>query len=307
VIRLLLLDLGETLVHAGAPLPHVPEALTAIAQLRTADGESLVSCLLSDFPLAEPPDDDRAVARRFDEYLGLLEGFGLRSFFEPVDQRVTLSTHAGVFKPDPRLFDLAIERSGLGASREQSLFVSEHRPHVDAARDLGLDGLVFAQDPSQTADFHDWSHAPAILHHRIAPDEMAGLAPSLSIWLEASEGLEVTALQPAAREADGPSSVRGSGRSWVPLEGGDLGELEGAMVPVPVSLAIDLDEHGGVAKVEHGHPDAEAVAEATRFAKSLLERGEIALEGDSRASCPWEVRADARGRRRLQRRHYRAS
>lgn len=299
MIRLLLLDLDDTLVHGGETLPHVPEALTALAQLQTPDGEPLVSCLLSDFPLADPPDDPDAIAAEFEDYLALLDGFGLTRFFEPVEERITLSTHAGVFKPDPRLFDLALERSGVGARREECLFVSEHRGHVEAARALDMQGLVFAEDPSEPADFHDWSRAPALIHHLVAPGEIAGLAPSLTAWLGSADGIEVTSVRPV-----GDHTLRGHARTWVPLEDEALGALRGAMVQVPIPIAIDLDERGGVAKVEPGRPDPESLAEATHFARRLLARGEIALEGEDRAGATFEVRADATGRRRLQRRSY---
>ncbi len=55
MLRLVLLDLGDTLVRGGELFPHVIPALEAIAQLETADGEPLVSGLVSDYPLAEPP------------------------------------------------------------------------------------------------------------------------------------------------------------------------------------------------------------------------------------------------------------
>ncbi len=55
MLRLVLLDLGDTLVRGGELFPHVIPALEAIAQLETADGEPLVSSLVSDYPLAEPP------------------------------------------------------------------------------------------------------------------------------------------------------------------------------------------------------------------------------------------------------------
>src|ERR671932_559711 len=99
MVRVVLLDLGGTLVGPQEPFPHVTEALAALNELDTPDGEPLLSALVSDFPAAVPPTPEN-VQRRFDEYLVLLDGFGLRSFFEPVERRVTLSTQAGVPKPD---------------------------------------------------------------------------------------------------------------------------------------------------------------------------------------------------------------
>jgi hypothetical protein len=65
----------------------------------------------------------------FDEYLKLLEQFGLRAFFEPVDRRVTLSTHAAANKPDRRVFEKAIARLGVSAALTDCLFITENVSH----------------------------------------------------------------------------------------------------------------------------------------------------------------------------------
>src|SRR5262249_10184253 len=115
MIRVLMLDLGETLIHNEAPMPHVPEALGALTQFETADGDPLLVCLISDFTMPAPPATKAKIDALFNEYLDILEHAGLKDFFEPVEQHVTLSTHAGVNKPDAKIFETAINRLGVTA------------------------------------------------------------------------------------------------------------------------------------------------------------------------------------------------
>src|SRR5262245_35095188 len=105
MIRVLMLDLGETLIHGEVPLPHVAEALGVLTQFETASGDPLVMCLVSDFTMPDPPPTPAKIEVLFREYLEVLDRSGLRHFFEPVEQHVTLSTQAGVLKPARRIFE----------------------------------------------------------------------------------------------------------------------------------------------------------------------------------------------------------
>src|SRR5882724_3582878 len=108
MIRVVMFDLGNTLVDdAGHPFAHVARALPAIMSMRSAGGKALATCLVSDFTLAAPPATAAKVKPLFAQYLALLDATGLRPLFEPVARRVTLSTHAGVNKPDRALFQMA--------------------------------------------------------------------------------------------------------------------------------------------------------------------------------------------------------
>src|SRR3954451_9770727 len=101
MVRVLLLDLGGTLVDGDRPFPHVVEALSALAELDGSTGEPLQMALVSDFLPADPLTPT-GVQAGFDESLTIVQRTGLKSLFEQVDHRVTLSTHAGVRKPDRR-------------------------------------------------------------------------------------------------------------------------------------------------------------------------------------------------------------
>jgi FMN phosphatase YigB (HAD superfamily) len=60
MIKVVMFDLGDTLIDANDhPFPHVADALTAIAGFKTAEGNPLKSCLVSDFAMAPVPDEAR--------------------------------------------------------------------------------------------------------------------------------------------------------------------------------------------------------------------------------------------------------
>ena len=102
MIKALLLDLGGTLIDSSEQVfPGVQDALTVLEAFETEDHQPLVTCLVSDFTMPEPRTTE-AIAAAFADYLKILDKTGLRSFFEPVDERVTLSTHVGVRNPPLR-------------------------------------------------------------------------------------------------------------------------------------------------------------------------------------------------------------
>ncbi len=111
MIKLLLFDLGETLIHDGQPFPGAVAALEAIGKLKTAAGKPVVRGLVSDFFPPDPPGGEAAIAAKEAEYARVLKDAGLETVFQPFAERVTLSTRAGVRKPAGKVFELAAERS----------------------------------------------------------------------------------------------------------------------------------------------------------------------------------------------------
>jgi len=71
--------------------------------------------------------------------LGLLDG-------------VVVSGTEGVAKPDPAIYTLVAERSGLAP--EQLVFLDDRAVNVDAARDAGMTGLVFTTADVARRDLH---------------------------------------------------------------------------------------------------------------------------------------------------------
>ncbi|WP_035965432.1 hypothetical protein [Bradyrhizobium sp. YR681] len=163
VIKALLLDLGDTLYDTAAkkPFPGVEDALARLKALKAANRKPLVMCLASDYTMPEPRTPE-AIAAAFVEYLGVLDGTHLRRFFEPVDERVTLSTHAGVRKPAAKAFRTALKRAGIRATLRDTLFITENAEHIRVCRDeLHMKTLQFG------LDFTSWSDAPKLILQKI--------------------------------------------------------------------------------------------------------------------------------------------
>ena len=73
-------------------------------------------------------------------------GEGWRSLV-PVDElfdAVVDSCHAGVRKPDPRIYQLALD--AVDAAPEAAVFLDDHPANVAAAEALGMRGIVVGQD-----------------------------------------------------------------------------------------------------------------------------------------------------------------
>ena len=163
MIRALLLDLGNTLIDsARKPFPGVKAALDALQKLETADHTPLVLCLVSDVDIPDPRNE-AAIAAAFAEYLLVLDQAGLRSYFEPVDERVTLSIHVGVYKPDAGVFEAALQRARVDAPLTVTLFITEQPEHIQICRDLHkMKTLQFGKD------FTTWSAAPGLIEEMIS-------------------------------------------------------------------------------------------------------------------------------------------
>jgi putative hydrolase of the HAD superfamily len=75
---------------------------------------------------------------------GILEDKGILSYFDPV----IVSTEVGLEKPDPAIFELALERSGLEA--KDILYIGDHdRNDIWAPNQVGIDAVKIKR-----YDFH---------------------------------------------------------------------------------------------------------------------------------------------------------
>jgi FMN phosphatase YigB (HAD superfamily) len=59
-------------------------------------------------------------------------------FFEPLKERVTLSSEVGVMKPDEKIFRAAIDKIQSGLPYQNVLFITEDKEHTIQARRLGM-------------------------------------------------------------------------------------------------------------------------------------------------------------------------
>jgi 2-haloacid dehalogenase len=70
------------------------------------------------------------------------ERYGFLSLFE----QIVVSGEAGLVKPDPRIYDLLVERTGLNSCR--TVFVDDRAENVRAAKERGFTGVLF-EEPGQ--------------------------------------------------------------------------------------------------------------------------------------------------------------
>jgi len=170
VIRVVMFDLGDTLIWknpqgAYETFPQVTSTLAALGETKCADGTPLLMALVSDYERATNPQD---VLSKFTKFLGILKDVHLVEYFQPVDQRVTLSTHAGVTKPDPKVFELALQRLGIKAPFSECLFITENSLHIRACKSLGMGTLQFGL-PEQAGGFPHWNDAFRIISGSVSP------------------------------------------------------------------------------------------------------------------------------------------
>ncbi|WP_461174746.1 M20/M25/M40 family metallo-hydrolase [Arthrobacter sp. Z1-9] len=175
-MKLVLFDLGDTLESDGVLLPGALETLGTIASLRAEGRPAVVLGLLSDFHMPAEPSDVAIIQQ---QYYTLLDDLGIRQFFEPVAQRVTLSTELGVFKPDEAVFRAAAAKVDPALEFDQVLFVTENRGHVIAARQLGLKA-VHVRGPGQEQG---------------EVETLAGIVPLVQAFVENGDPVETVVLK----------------------------------------------------------------------------------------------------------------
>src|SRR5262245_15434317 len=121
MIRVIMID-GDTLFKDDRVFPHAPQALEVLSRFETR-GKPLVVSLVSNY---EMPSAPAKINEIFNKYVATLDELRLKEFFEPVEQRITLSTHAGVLIPDARFFRKAIQRLRLRIELDECLFVGNN-------------------------------------------------------------------------------------------------------------------------------------------------------------------------------------
>ena len=74
----------------------------------------------------------------------------------PIDElfeTVVDSAFVGCRKPDPRIYNLTLERVGLDP--EECIFIDDMKINIDAANELGLHGVHFRETAQVRAEVHD--------------------------------------------------------------------------------------------------------------------------------------------------------
>lgn len=114
-------------IFAGLSLEE--EMFTAVAAVRSA---GLVTALCSN------SWGDELYPR--DRFAGLFDA-------------VVISGEVGIRKPDPRIFELTLERAGLDA--QASIFVDDHPGHLQTASDLGMATVLHKEPRSTITELED--------------------------------------------------------------------------------------------------------------------------------------------------------
>lgn len=145
-MKVVFFDLGRTLEKNDVLFPGAQQTLQEIQLMRDNEAQPLELGLISDWTMSEARNSIPDLQAR---YYALLDGLGIRSFFEPVGERVTLSTEAGVFKPNEKIFRLALDKIDPQAAFDNAIFITENAEHVAGARALGM-GAIHFKPPGQT-------------------------------------------------------------------------------------------------------------------------------------------------------------
>lgn len=129
----------------------VDDVWADVARRLNLDGADLAS-LRRDFWAGDRLDEELVALLREARALGLRTGLlsnhpanlrrllakrGLLDLFDAV----VISAEEGLAKPDPAVYRLILER--LGLAPEETAFVDDWRPNVEAARSLGMTGILF--------------------------------------------------------------------------------------------------------------------------------------------------------------------
>ncbi len=304
MILVLMLDLGDTLAKGDSLLPHVPEALKVLSRFETASGAELLLSLVSDYSMPKPPVTPQKVQTIFAAYIKELDQLKLKEFFEPVDRHVTLSTHAGVFKPNPLIFKKALQRLQSRAGLKSCLFITENAEHVSACRKLGMEALLYSPDDSNKPNFNDWSEAPLLIARKVAPDNTHNLRLALKLRLAVAFDMELL----TTNDSKETKLIQGRAKKLFPvkLKVGDA--QEAIAVPFPVNVEISLYDDGRIRDVSSDRPDPEALAESKHFLKILEANNQISRDPKTmKGTETHELKVDEKGRKVLIRRGFNAT
>jgi FMN phosphatase YigB (HAD superfamily) len=160
MIAVAMFDLGGTLLDETTMqvFPGVLDALGSIKNLHTSGQQPLRMAIVSNFRMPDGDMQPDQIKTLFDEYVAILDQAGLRPFFEPIESRVTLSTHVGVRKPDCRVFQACLWRLGLPGDLSSALLITEEAQHIARAKQMGMQALRFGPNDA-SADFQHWHEA----------------------------------------------------------------------------------------------------------------------------------------------------
>ncbi len=232
-LRALLLDDGEALTHAGAALPHLPEALEVLARLEVAPAVPLDLGLL----VATESPGGQGQPR-----IEALKRLGILRFFDAPEAHITSYSAAGLSRP---ALEGALRRLGLDPDVHAGLVVTASPAVVSACAAIGVRALRFGEG----GDFDDWSAGPLTVMRVLGVREGESLLRALNLRLDARYGLQLARILRVETRGDGVTLVNGV----APTGGGSDGLG-------PLSVAVTLGPSGDVTTLETPESAEEAHA-----------------------------------------------
>jgi len=85
-----------------------------------------------------------------------LRAFITRQKFDDIFDAMVISAEVGLTKPDPRIYRLALSK--LGALPAESVFIDDVAINVEAARSIGMAGILFTQPPKVMEELEQILH-----------------------------------------------------------------------------------------------------------------------------------------------------
>jgi len=119
--------------RAGRPLPPLHEEWRK-SQAAIESNVALVVALRPRYKVSILSNADASLRGRLEHEIGI------RHLFDDI----VCSAEVGMAKPEPAVFDLACGRLGLAPG--ECVFVDDYEVNVTAARDLGMQGVLFRAD-----------------------------------------------------------------------------------------------------------------------------------------------------------------
>lgn len=189
MIRLLLFDLGETLIHCGVPFPHVLDALAETAS-------------------------DEQLARIESQFAEILDNAGISQFFAPFEAKVTISARAGAFKSGSTHFCCG------GAAvwhRDDACRMSVYyrKPCAsDRRSQSGTEDPRLWRSPDGSV-FARWLEASGVIAELVAPQDIQNRERAIAVVLKETRNITgfkcLTHNRTIFQGQDTPSAVATSG------------------------------------------------------------------------------------------------
>lgn len=77
------------------------------------------------------------ISNTIDDHVEVFKNFGFLEHFDDV----ILSNEVDLYKPQAEIYNLALERLGVGA--EESVFIDDLQPNIDGAEAVGINAILF--------------------------------------------------------------------------------------------------------------------------------------------------------------------